>query len=181
MRKFSLFLCLVCLSGLVCQSLAADIDYNNIIFRNSKGKYFYTRDGGRNWKSLRYTDNPFKNQMFISQDKRIFISNDKGNTWREEKNIEISGDKKSPQLEMKLYPNPANEQSTFKINSGLDCNASVRIYNSLGEKVYDLQGCKLHKGYNEINIDIGSFDPGIYFVRVEAENYVYSGRFIITK
>ena len=40
------------------------------------------------------------------------------------------------------------------------------LLNSLGQKVYE---SRLEEGENDV--DVSSFDPGIYYVRIKGENY----------
>lgn len=59
-----------------------------------------------------------------------------------------------------IYPNPAKDVLTIKAEN----LANVMIYNSLGQKIF----AKTLDG-NEANIDMSSFDAGIYMVRISAD------------
>jgi hypothetical protein len=59
---------------------------------------------------------------------------------------------------VQIYPNPASDEIYI---TGLE-NASIRIFNLLGEEIYSIQ-----KAYGDRALDISSFDNGIYLVKVE--------------
>ena len=78
---------------------------------------------------------------------------------------------------MKLYPNPNNGEFTIE-SSVVSGQASVEVYNLLGEKIYS----KLLPIFNcPLSIDLGTKSPGVYLYRVitETGNLVSEGKFII--
>lgn len=64
-----------------------------------------------------------------------------------------------------IYPNPANGVFGFDFNADADKNILVEVYNVLGAKVM-AQQYGLVTGANTIKTNIGSFDNGMYFVRI---------------
>lgn len=67
------------------------------------------------------------------------------------------------------YPNPFNPSTT--LNLTLDSNRSVEIalFNSKGEKLFDIFGGSLKSGVSTFDIDLANFNSGIYFVRVSGD------------
>ncbi|HLG34942.1 MAG TPA: choice-of-anchor L domain-containing protein [Bacteroidia bacterium] len=66
-----------------------------------------------------------------------------------------------------MYPNPAGNK--LAVGNRQSVISKIQIYNVLGEEVLNRkQESDSHK--HEILIDISSFTPGIYFVRVKSEN-----------
>lgn len=56
---------------------AVELNFKNVIFKNSNSEYFSSKDNGNKFQKLRFVDNIFKNQKFISTGEKTFISNDK--------------------------------------------------------------------------------------------------------
>jgi hypothetical protein len=63
----------------------------------------------------------------------------------------------------KIYPNPANESIVLSLNATDENPATVRIYNSLGLKIYEQQ----NMNSDSMLIDIAGFNNGLYIVEVE--------------
>jgi plastocyanin len=83
-----------------------------------------------------------------------------------------------------IYPNPTSGKFTLQIVgsdaqsgnwSGNDQQTSVEIFNILGEKIYDLPAFTSQEP-NEI--DLTSFMDGIYFVRINDRQKIYTERLI---
>jgi hypothetical protein len=68
-----------------------------------------------------------------------------------------------------VYPNPSN--GIFSISPGFE-NAEVEIYSAMGEMVYS--SMDIHR-----SIDISTMAKGIYFVKINAEEKVYSRRVVV--
>jgi endo-1,4-beta-D-glucanase Y len=61
-----------------------------------------------------------------------------------------------------IYPNPANESSTIKLNASKSENAELIIYNTLGTTVYN----NIIRSNEDYNIDLKDLASGIYLVNV---------------
>lgn len=75
---------------------------------------------------------------------------------------------------MKLFPNPATKQFTLEIN-GMVKKFTVSIYNVEGEEVLN----KLIVGNHQTTIDTQPFSKGIYLVKVNNGNHVFTEKLII--
>jgi len=64
----------------------------------------------------------------------------------------------SEQNDLIIYPNPADEQIRFDLPEG---DYSLRIFNSIGQRVFDLDGVN-----NLTTVDVREFRNGIYTIQV---------------
>ncbi|MBP7808171.1 MAG: T9SS type A sorting domain-containing protein [Bacteroidia bacterium] len=87
-------------------------------------------------------------------------------------------DKESLNFEVLNFPNPANAATTIVVGLQNASNFEVVLYNSIGQMVdtYKVNG---HVGSNEINIDLSSFNSGIYFYNVKVGNSVVTKKLVI--
>ena len=64
-----------------------------------------------------------------------------------------------------IYPNPARELINLMIQSGLDQEGEVIIYNSTGQIVLREKNT-FNQGFNEFNYDVSDFPVGTYFIKI---------------
>ncbi len=67
------------------------------------------------------------------------------------------------------YPNPANKTTTIQFSLPAAGNASLEIYNAVGQKVITLLNERLSQGTHEANIDMSQWRNGIYFYRLAVD------------
>lgn len=77
-----------------------------------------------------------------------------------------------------IFPNPANDQLTIRLNDGFSKNSSLRILNSLGQIVLEKE---LSAGEKTVVIDIAGFAEGIYFLNITGEKSFVSQKLIIRR
>jgi len=65
---------------------------------------------------------------------------------------------------MEVFPNPATENFTVKLELENNLNADLSVSNSVGQKVYEINNSELNPGANLFNISTTDFAPGIYTV-----------------
>ena len=68
-----------------------------------------------------------------------------------------------------IYPNPALESVILQIESMKNENATVSIYNLVGQ-VLLIQNIKLTSGSNQIALNVNELSGGNYFVQVSSDN-----------
>jgi hypothetical protein len=73
-----------------------------------------------------------------------------------------------------IYPNPSNGVFRLQIFSGTDENADIAIYNTLGQKVYELTG-RTNKPV-EVRPDL---PPGQYLLQAHTVTGKYTERLIV--
>jgi len=67
--------------------------------------------------------------------------------------------------EMSIYPNPVSENAYIRFNSNLKQHITVEVYSVQGIKINSSINEVLN-GFNEIELDLSSFEAGSYFVNV---------------
>ena len=76
-------------------------------------------------------------------------------------------------VDMTVYPNPANERITVSLSSFTDENVNMEVFNMLGTMVLQ------HQGQGEqIDMDIHSLPAGVYIVRCTNMDKVITKRFV---
>lgn len=79
------------------------------------------------------------------------------------------------------YPNPFNPSTTIRFSIPIEAEVHLNVYNALGQEIAELVNNRLKEGYHEINFDATSLTSGIYFYRLETENFVDVKKMIIIK
>ncbi len=69
------------------------------------------------------------------------------------------------------FPNPFNPVTTIKFALPVSGNINLSIYNSLGEKVETLTNQFLEAGYHKIEWRANNYSSGVYYYRIESENF----------
>jgi hypothetical protein len=79
-----------------------------------------------------------------------------------------------------IYPNLISKNEKLNlIYSGSDLgNASLNVYSSTGQNVYS-QNIELAKDLQISNLNITNLNAGVYFIRIEKNNSVYTQKFIV--
>jgi PKD repeat protein len=84
----------------------------------------------------------------------------------------------SESLNMEVYPNPAKDQTTIKLNSSLAGNANVIITDLNGKSVFE-KVVNVKKGIQEFTIDCNQFNLGIYLVTLQSQEMISSKKLMI--
>ncbi len=71
------------------------------------------------------------------------------------------------ELSLAVYPNPTAGIFNVGLTAPEDCDVAIDILNELGQMVQTMKS-EVHNGRNNIQLDLTSFDHGIYTVRVRA-------------
>ncbi len=79
-----------------------------------------------------------------------------------------------------IFPNPATSQANFQINVGKDMSTSIYIYDAVGKLVLNLEQA-VNEGTNAVEIDLSSFDNGMYFTRVIMGKESFYQKLIVKK
>ncbi|PLW94125.1 MAG: hypothetical protein C0592_03800 [Marinilabiliales bacterium] len=81
---------------------------------------------------------------------------------------------------LNLFPNPANDATTLKIQSNSSSDAMIVIYNTIGEKVY-ASSTYVNKGSNDVNLNTSDLANGMYVVQVQIGAEMYNLRLSIAR
>ncbi|MCF8268179.1 MAG: T9SS type A sorting domain-containing protein, partial [Ignavibacteriales bacterium] len=77
--------------------------------------------------------------------------------------------------------NPFNPSTRVDLSLPVDSRVSVTIFNSLGQKVQQIDAGQLSAGYHHINFDMAGFSSGVYYYHILAGENNYSGRMMLLK
>ncbi|SFE67185.1 T9SS type A sorting domain-containing protein, partial [Thermoflexibacter ruber] len=69
--------------------------------------------------------------------------------------------------EIKVYPNPFNEQFTIEFQDFISGKARIRLYNSLGQTIEEKEEWVGISGKQEISVP--KLSEGVYFLEVQTE------------
>jgi len=82
-------------------------------------------------------------------------------------------------FEVSVFPNPNTGQFSIELNGENDEMINLRVYNSIGNIVYELENIKIDQSYSEtLNLDV---EQGIYYLRIEGSELLLNKKIIIQK
>ena len=70
------------------------------------------------------------------------------------------------------YPNPFNPTTTIKFDIKETSIVNLSIFNSIGEKVVELENGKFSAGHYQTQFNASKFSSGVFYYRLRANNYV---------
>lgn len=79
------------------------------------------------------------------------------------------------------YPNPFNPSTTISFNLPLTSNASLTVYNVLGQRVAVLVNGQLAAGTHSISFDASRLASGMYIYELRAGDFVQQKRMMLIK
>jgi Secretion system C-terminal sorting domain/F5/8 type C domain/Bacterial Ig-like domain len=79
------------------------------------------------------------------------------------------------------YPNPFNPSTNISFTLPVDSKVRVAVYNLLGEEVAELANSEFVSGNHVINFDATGYTSGVYFYRLETNEFVETKKMIIMK
>lgn len=80
--------------------------------------------------------------------------------------------------EFKIYPNPATDQFQVYFEAGISRNATLEVYNMIGNKVHQ-ETLATRPGQNSEVIDISGIKAGMYFIKLQMNDKAYTKRLVI--
>ena len=78
-----------------------------------------------------------------------------------------------------VFPNPARNNATISVNGNQTGSVSLSVFNMTGLKVKDVYSGSLNPGKQNFKIDLSGIPEGIYLIRIETLDGVYSKKLII--
>lgn len=79
------------------------------------------------------------------------------------------------------YPNPFNPKTIISYKLGKGQFVKLRVYNTLGQLVSTLVSQKQAAGNYTVEFDASNFTSGVYFYKLETENFTDTKRMILLK
>lgn len=132
-----------------------------------------------------FTDNtlqPGQNYFYM-----IEAIDDAGNSaWSTELSTSITGIETQASLPKEYaldqnYPNPFNPSTTIKYQIPADANISLKIYDVLGNEVDELVNEFKTAGYYEVKFNASKLTSGVYFYRIESDNFTQTRKMLLMK
>ncbi len=77
-----------------------------------------------------------------------------------------------------VFPNPATDFTSFKINSKTNTDAKFEVYNALGSSISN-KTIALNEGKNKIDYNVESLSSGIYFASIKIGTSTITKKFIV--
>ncbi|MEI8013035.1 MAG: T9SS type A sorting domain-containing protein, partial [Candidatus Omnitrophota bacterium] len=77
-----------------------------------------------------------------------------------------------------IYPNPTNHSVNITLTSATSTNASILIYDLLGNAIYNENIIINTSEYNH-KVDVSTFGKGIYFITLKSNNTTISKKLIV--
>lgn len=85
-------------------------------------------------------------------------------------------------LELSIFPNPTNEQTTFNFQLPEPQTVRLSLFNAQGQAVQVLQEKTLLAiGQHSLSINMTSFSAGVYFVQLQGKKSIITKRLIVGK
>lgn len=112
---------------------------------------------------------------------------DAGNSaWSTELSTSITGIETQTSLPTEYaldqnYPNPFNPATTINYQIPVDANISLKIYDVLGNEVAELVSEFKTAGYYEVKFNAGKLTSGVYFYRIESDNFTQTRKMLLMK
>ena len=79
------------------------------------------------------------------------------------------------------YPNPFNPSTKIRFTLPQAGNVNLSVYNLLGEKVAEVMNQEMTSGTFEVTFDGSNLSSGIYFYKINANNYTATKKMILMK
>jgi len=79
------------------------------------------------------------------------------------------------------YPNPFNPSTTIKFALPANMYLALSVYNIIGEKITEIFKGKMDEGYHEMMFNASGLSSGVYFYKIESENFISTKKMILMK
>ncbi len=79
------------------------------------------------------------------------------------------------------YPNPFNPSTVIKFTLPVKSNVTLKVYNSIGQKVATLIQGELESGYHKTHFEAKELSSGVYFCQLNAADFVKTVKMILVK
>jgi hypothetical protein len=79
------------------------------------------------------------------------------------------------------FPNPFNSSTVIQYTIPEESNISLDLYNSIGEKIYNLSDGFKRAGEYELYLNASSLTSGVYFIVLRASEHYFSHKILLLK
>jgi hypothetical protein len=84
-------------------------------------------------------------------------------------------------IELSSYPNPFNSSITIQYSLSESSPISIEIYDVLGRRIKRLSQGLQHPGVYQVIWDADLLSSGVYFYRIQGEDYSDTGKMLLLK
>ncbi len=151
------------------------------------GGIFVTSNLGRNWTEVSDSILGTASINAILADKTYLFAGTQTGVWRMPiRDVVTSvGGSQAPLAEgfslSQNYPNPFNPTTTIRYDLPRSVHAELKIYNVLGELVATLVDATQRAGQYDVTFDGARFASGVYFYRLQADDFTRVMKFMLIK
>ena len=79
------------------------------------------------------------------------------------------------------YPNPFNPSTTIEYSLAKAAKVDLSIYNVLGQKIATLVNSRQSAGIQQVVFDASKLSTGVYFYRIQADDFVQVKKMLLMK
>jgi hypothetical protein len=79
------------------------------------------------------------------------------------------------------YPNPFNPSTTIRYGLPHKSAVQLTVFNTLGQQVAQLVNVEMEAGYHEMRFDGTGLSSGVYFYRLQAEDFVETRKLLLCR
>ncbi|OGB63907.1 MAG: hypothetical protein A2Y94_13195 [Caldithrix sp. RBG_13_44_9] len=79
------------------------------------------------------------------------------------------------------YPNPFNPSTNIQFGLAKTSHVKLEVFDLLGKKVASILDDQMSAGYHTVKFDASSLAGGIYYYRIQTDEYVASKKLVLTK
>jgi hypothetical protein len=157
------------------------------LFASTSAGLFMSDNFGSSWKSIN-SGLTSEVTAFALREPYLYVGTTSGKVYKrslDEMNITMV---ESPTVERPTnfilyqnYPNPFNPTTTIKYSVPKQSYVTIKIFDALGREVTTLLNEEKSVGNYSIEFNASSFPSGIYFYRMQAENFMETKKLILLK
>ncbi|HET7153215.1 MAG TPA: T9SS type A sorting domain-containing protein, partial [Candidatus Kapabacteria bacterium] len=160
---------------------------NGLLFVATSGGVAVSKDSGAHWSFMNQGfDNVYINTILVAQND-VYAGNN-STLWRRSlADFKVSAvTEKQTDVPQELhlsqnYPNPFNSTTTINYSLPGSENATLKVYNSLGEEIRMLVSGEQSTGAHSVVLNANDLQDGMYFYRLTAGKFSQSGKMIILR
>ena len=82
---------------------------------------------------------------------------------------------------MSIYPNPASDNAYINLNLTDDSDASIEIYNTVGQLVKTIDSIMLQAGENYVAVETSTLNAGMYIVKANVGGKIMTSNLSVTR
>jgi hypothetical protein len=95
----------------------------------------------------------------------------------------LSNDKRTPERALleQNFPNPFNPTTTIRYGLPHRSHVAITVFNTLGQQVSQLRKGEVDAGYHEVRFDGSGLPSGVYFCRMQTEEFVQTKKLVLVR